>query len=96
MHKLTYSPMKLGQTVIACNIKHGDAGVTLGSFCERRCLRDFWRVICLHLIIQTARKTVALLGHEGPRLADFQAVQQEDVSFTEVMLCHIKAETSGS
>lgn len=59
-------------------------------------MQDFWRIICLHLIIQTARETLVLSGHEGLTLADFQAVQQEDVPFTEVMLGHIKAETSGS
>ena len=49
----------------------------------------FLCIIRIHL-------TLVLLGHEGLRRADFLAVQQENVPFTEVMLCHIKAVTSGS
>lgn len=49
------------------------------------------------VIIQTARKKPPiLLGHEGLRLAVFQAARQEDVSLSEIMPQRIKAETWGS
>lgn len=52
-------------------------------------MQDFWRIICLHLIIQTARKTLVILGHEGLWLAAFQGVQKWGMCHTLKQCCAV-------